>query len=240
MALHPVSRIKLSTQIENQLKDQILTGKWKPGERLPSENELAEIFQVSRVSIRQALQSLSAQGLIETRVGDGSFISQPSIGTFMQDLIPDVYLADDSLRAVLEFRRVFEGPVAELAATRATDEQISHLAILYHQMLETANDVDRNSYYDLSFHMLIGEMTGNPMIIGVYQILNNVLRSSWHEMTAIKGPKTGFFYHERLLSAFRQRDPKLCREIMEEHVTNSWLLFFGDGEQADSSLSSPS
>ena len=61
---------------------------------------------------------------------------------------------------------MFEGPVAELAATRATDEQISQLAILYHQMLETANDVDRNSYYDLSFHMLIGEMTGNPMIIG--------------------------------------------------------------------------
>ena len=140
MALHPVSRVKLSTQIENQLKDQILAGKWKPGERLPSENELAEIFQVSRVSIRQALQALSAQGLIETRIGDGSFISQPSIGTFMQDVIPDVYLADDSLQAVLEFRRVFEGPVAELAATRATDEQISQLAVLYHQMWEYADD----------------------------------------------------------------------------------------------------
>ena len=192
MALHPVSRVKLSTQIENQLKDQILTGKWKPGERLPSENELAEIFQVSRVSIRQALQALSAQGLIETRIGDGSFISQPSIGTFMQDVIPDVYLADDSLRAVLEFRRVFEGPVAELAATRATDEQISQLAVLYHQMWEYADDADKNSYYDLSFHMLIGEMTGNPMITGVYRILNNVLRSSWHRVTASKGPKWVF------------------------------------------------
>ena len=124
MALHPVSRVRLSTQIENQLKDQILTGMLKPGERLPSENELAEIFKVSRVSIRQALQSLAAQGLIETRIGDGSFISQPNIGIFMQDVIPDVYLTDDSLRAVLEFRMLFEGPVAELAATRGTDEQI--------------------------------------------------------------------------------------------------------------------
>lgn len=234
MALHPVSRVKLSTQIENQLKDQILAGKWKPGERLPSENELAEIFQVSRVSIRQALQALSAQGLIETRIGDGSFISQPSIGTFMQDVIPDVYLADDSLRAVLEFRRVFEGPVAELAATRATDEQISQLAVLYHQMWEHADDADKNSYYDLSFHMLIGEMTGNPMITGVYRILNNVLRSSWHRVTASKGPKMGFYYHERLLNAFRQKNPKLCREVMEEHVANSWFLLFGDEEQANS------
>ena len=152
----------------------------------------------------------------------------------MQDVIPDVYLADDSLRAVLEFRRVFEGPVAELAATRATDEQISQLAVLYHQMWEYADDADKNSYYDLSFHMLIGEMTGNPMITGVYRILNNVLRSSWHRVTASKGPKMGFYYHERLLNAFRQKNPKLCREVMEEHVANSWFLLFGDEEQANS------
>ena len=82
--------------------------------------------------------------------------------------------------------------------------------------------------------MLIGEMTGNPMITGVYRILNNVLRSSWHRVTASKGPKMGFYYHEQLLNAFRQKNPKLCREVMEEHVANSWFLLFGDEEQANS------
>ena len=192
MALHPVSRVRLSTQIENQLKDQILTGMLKPGERLPSENELAEIFKVSRVSIRQALQSLAAQGLIETRIGDGSFISQPNIGIFMQDVIPDVYLTDDSLRAVLEFRMLFEGPVAELAATRGTDEQIEELAVLYNQMRNYEDDPSKNSYYDLSFHMLIGEMTGNPMVTGVYRILNGVMRSSWNKVATSQGPRMGF------------------------------------------------
>ena len=165
-------------KLKNQLKDQILAGKWKPGERLPSENELAEIFQVSRVSIRQALQALSAQGLIETRIGDG-FLHQPAHHRYL-------YAGRDP--GCVSGRRFsagragippgFEGPVAELAATRATDEQISQLAVLYHQMWEHADDADKNSYYDLSFHMLIGEMTGNPMITGVYRILNSVLRSS--------------------------------------------------------------
>ena len=67
MDLKPVRRVRLSAQIEEQLKQQLLEGRWKAGERLPSEHELSRIFQVSRVSIRQALQALSAQGLLETR-----------------------------------------------------------------------------------------------------------------------------------------------------------------------------
>lgn len=235
MALHPVSRVKLSTQIEKSTQRSDFGRKveaWVSASLLKMSWQKFSRSAVCRSG--RLWQALSAQGLIETRIGDGSFISQPSIGTFMQDVIPDVYLADDSLQAVLEFRRVFEGPVAELAATRATDEQISQLAVLYHQMWEYADDADKNSYYDLSFHMLIGEMTGNPMITGVYRILNNVLRSSWHRVTASKGPKMGFYYHEQLLNAFRQKNPKLCREVMEEHVANSWFLLFGDESQANS------
>ena len=94
MDLKPVRRVRLSAQIEEQLKQQLLEGRWKAGERLPSEHELSRIFQVSRVSIRQALQALSAQGLIETRSGDGSFVKQPDIRDLMQGSIPDIYLTD--------------------------------------------------------------------------------------------------------------------------------------------------
>lgn len=110
MDLKPVRRVRLSAQIEEQLKQQLLEGRWKAGERLPSEHELSRIFQVSRVSIRQALQALSAQGLIETRSGDGSFVKQPDIRDLMQGSIPDIYLTEDSLRWVMEFRRLLKDP----------------------------------------------------------------------------------------------------------------------------------
>ncbi|MDD3347197.1 FadR/GntR family transcriptional regulator [Oscillibacter sp.] len=226
MSLKPVRRIRLSAQIEEQLKQQILNGKWKAGERLPSEHELSEIFQVSRVSIRQALQSLSAQGLIETRSGDGSYVKQPSIGDFVQGSIPGIYLADDSLRTVMEFRRLFEGPVAELAAARAEEAQIHQLGVLYHGMADTASNISENSSYDFEFHMLIGKMTQNAMIEGIYRVQNTVMRSCWKNIGTAKGTTDGLYYHGRLLEAFRRRDAAACRQIMEEHVNSTWSMFF--------------
>lgn len=179
MDLKPVRRVRLSAQIEEQLKQQLLEGRWKAGERLPSEHELSRIFQVSRVSIRQALQALSAQGLIETRSGDGSFVKQPDIRDLMQGSIPDIYLTEDSLRWVMEFRRLFEGPVAELAAQRATEEQLQQMDILYQRMIHTAaTDIQEHCNCDFEFHMLIGCMAHNPMIEGVYRVQNSVMRAA--------------------------------------------------------------
>lgn len=227
MGLKPVQRIKLSTQIEEQLKQEILDGKWKAGERLPSEHDLSEIFQVSRVSIRQALQSLSAQGLIETRSGNGSFVKQPGIGDLMNDTIPDIYLAEDSLQSVMEFRRVFEGPVAELAAEKATDQQVQQLEALYHQMVDAASDsVLDHSKFDFEFHMLIGKMTQNPMIEAIYRVQNSVLRSCWHKIGNSKGAQSGIYYHGLLLDAFQRRDAAACRKVMEAHVDATWHMFF--------------
>lgn len=227
MDLKPVRRVRLSAQIEEQLKQQLLEGRWKAGERLPSEHELSRIFQVSRVSIRQALQALSAQGLIETRSGDGSFVKQPDIRNLMQGSIPDIYLTEDSLRWVMEFRRLFEGPVAELAAQRATEEQLQQMDILYQRMIHTAaTDIQEHCNCDFEFHMLIGCMAHNPMIEGVYRVQNSVMRSCWSNIGSTKGPELGIHYHGLLLEAFRRRDAAACRKIMDEHVLSTWNLFF--------------
>lgn len=229
MDLKPVHRVRLSAQIEEQLKQQLLEGRWKAGERLPSEHELSKIFQVSRVSIRQALQSLSAQGLIETRSGDGSFVRQPNIGDLLQGSIPDIYLSEDSLRWVMEFRRLFEGPVAEVAAVRATDQQLREMETVYQQMIDTASvDIQAHSNWDFEFHMLVGRMTQNPMVEGVYRVQNSVMRSCWRDIASAKGSQRGIHYHGLLLEAFRSRDAAACRRIMDEHVLSTWDLFFPD------------
>ncbi|WP_295581456.1 FadR/GntR family transcriptional regulator [uncultured Oscillibacter sp.] len=227
MSLKPVQRVKLSAQIEEQMKQQILEGKWRAGERLPSEHELSDIFQVSRVSIRQALQALSAQGLIETRSGDGSFVKQPGLRDLVLGSIPDIYLAEDSLRSVMEFRRLFEGPVAELAATRATDAQLRQMEALYRRMQETAaGNIKEHSGFDFEFHMLIGTMTQNPMVEAIYRVQNSVMRSCWHNIGTTKGTASGLYYHGLLLDAFRRRDAAACRRTMEAHVEATWNMFF--------------
>lgn len=235
MKLKPVQKIKLSAQIEEQLQQQILNGKWKPGERLPSENALCRIFQVSRVSIRQALQSMSAKGLIETRDGNGSFVAQPTIGDYVQQSMPNIYLAEDSLCTVLEFRLLFEAPVAELAATRATDEQLQKMEELYKGMLDTSsNDLQEHSNLDYEMHALIGTMTHNAMVEGVYRVQNSILRSSWHHITTTIGVEKGIYYHGKLLEAFQARNAPLCRALMDEHVHSTWDMLYGENGQISS------
>ena len=77
MKATPVKRISISEQIAQQIKEQIISGELKPGDKLPSENELCKMYQVSRTSVRQALANLSSLDLIETRFGDGSHVKEP-------------------------------------------------------------------------------------------------------------------------------------------------------------------
>ena len=72
----PIKRVSVGEQVFTQLKELLVQGEWKPGEKLPSENELAAQFGVSRITVRQALQKLGALGLVETRLGEGSFVKQ--------------------------------------------------------------------------------------------------------------------------------------------------------------------
>ena len=80
----PVKKSSASDQVFEQLKDNLIQGTWKPGEKLASENELASLFGVSRITIRQALSRLAALGLVETRLGEGSFVAEPKPGMYMQ------------------------------------------------------------------------------------------------------------------------------------------------------------
>lgn len=227
MTFKPVSRVRLSTQIEGQISQQILEGVWKAGEKLPSENELAEIFQVSRVSIRQALQSLSSRGLIETRIGDGSYVRHPGLGDLMESSIPLLYLSDDSFRDVMEFRMLFEGPIAEMAAVRTTEDQLQKMETLYRQMQDSADNPQENSRLDFEFHQLIGEMSGNTMVQAVYHVQNGIMRSSLLNLATKAGTAGGIQYHGLLLEAFRRRDSAECRRVMEEHIRDSWNHYFG-------------
>ena len=79
MALHPVMRNSVSDQVIAQMKENIETGTWTPGQRLPGEMQLCEIFGTSRVTVRNALQKLAGEGLIETRAGDGSYVRKYSL-----------------------------------------------------------------------------------------------------------------------------------------------------------------
>ena len=96
MEIKPIRKVNVGEMVFNQLQDLLIRGEWKPGDRLPSENELAELFHVSRITVRQALQKLSAMGLIETRLGEVSFVRKVDASESMNALVSTLYLDNAS------------------------------------------------------------------------------------------------------------------------------------------------
>lgn len=192
----PVKKSSASDQVFEQLKDNLIQGTWKPGEKLASENELASLFGVSRITIRQALSRLAALGLVETRLGEGSFVAEPKPGMYMQSIIPAVFLgssiSDDFERELLEFRVVNEVATAKLAVDHATDEDLEKLTYLRNEMVRAAerNDIARYTGADFQFHEAISAMTHNSIVMAVHSILSDALQPQHPFLTSVVGWRT--------------------------------------------------
>ena len=222
MEITPIKRTKLNDEVFLQMKQLLSAGVWKPGERIPSEFELCDRFGVSRITVRQALQNLTSIGLIETRPGKGRYVCEPEVGQLMQQLSPAVYLGEDSILQVNEFREMLDVWSAKLAALRATDEEVESLRQNYEAMKRCAAAENWAGFadLDLQFHVLIGAMTRNSLISHTYAILHDALQSSMHRIVA-QMEDTGLAYHRRLIAAIAERDSAAAEQIARDHLENN-------------------
>ena len=171
--LNKVVKISLSDQVCTMLRDNISCGDFPVGSRLPSETELAELFGVSRLTVRMALQKLSAQGLTITKPGDGTFVKKFDIAEYL-DEVSDVTMKPDMLDSVLEFRQCLESTSIALAIERASDEDFLELEALlekmkpfYYDCTEPENiwreRLDQYLELDFQFHATICKLSGNAL-----------------------------------------------------------------------------
>lgn len=225
MSINKVNKQNISDLILQQMKEQILNGEWKSGEKLPSENELTELFGVSRISVRQALQKLTAIGLIETKIGEGSFVKKLSPGIAMNHLIPTLYLSSNSLNEVLEFRKIIEGRVVELACLKAVQEDIDNLEKIYFNMEKFKDDLEKFAQEDYNFHIALSNITKNSIIIHLYAIIHEELSMAFKEIITIRGNKAGLYYHKLILDAMKEKNCEKAKKFMDEHMEDLFQTF---------------
>ncbi len=223
--IEKIQKINVGEQVYNQLRKMIFDGVWKPGDKLPSEHELTSSFGVSRVTIRQALQWLAAQNIVETRLGEGSFVRELGFDMNMQQVLPAMYLSDDSLREVCEFRQYTESGTAALAAERATAQDVQNLWDNYAEMCKEGIDIDRYVEVDLDFHYMLTCITGNAVMMTMQRILADALKKSITDMTGIAGRDNGLTYHKRIIRAIENGDVEDARNQMNEHLESAYHLF---------------
>lgn len=225
MNIKPIKRVKVGEQVFQQLKAILINGEWRPGDKVPSENELAEQFDVSRITVRQALQRLGALGLIETRRGEGSFVKEINVGNSMNALIPTIYLGENTELEIIEFRAIIETECAALAAERANEKDIEDLQVIWDRMNECKVNSDSKGFgeADLDFHFKIAEITKNPLIIKTNLILRDVLEHAMRTTIDKMGFEGGLYYHKKLIEEIGAHDAKAASKTMREHIKKNKL-----------------
>jgi len=208
----------LRTQVYIKLKEQIMRGIWKEGEKLPSEHELCAKFGVSRVTIRAAIQQLEILGLLEVKQGEGTFVR--NIATMKTVDAFNSVLASQSRQdivVILEYRKIIEKGSVGLAQEKMTHQDIQDLEKIYLHMV-SSKDVGDYTKADWDFHYKIAEIARNSVLIKVYEFLREILSVSLTEELNMLGQRWGIKQHRAIIDSLKSGGKRKSETLMEKHI----------------------
>lgn len=215
---------RLSDRLAALLGEQIDTGTLRPGERLPTEAQLALAHGVSRTVVREAVHQLKSRGLVRSRQGSGVFVALESANRSLA-FDPSVLASVQAVVHVIEVRRVLEGEIAALAARRATRAQVAVLRRAL-KAIDAAVAAGRDGVLeDLAFHRALGECTGNPQFSLLLGFLEQYLREAMRITRGNEARRPDFMdavrsEHHAIVEAIAARDPAAARRRATGHVSH--------------------
>lgn len=212
-------REPISLEIARRLVEYLLSGQVTPGERIPSERQLAQDLGVGRSAVREAIKSLALLGLLEVRQGDGTYLWRVNTGLPIQKIEWGLLLGVNRTRDVVEARRHLELVVAGLAAERRDAAMVRSLQGLYAEMEAAASDPDRFVAADVAFHLQIAEATGNEVLFRMMSSISELLRDWITRVMRVEGNfQPSLAEHEVVLAAIVAGDAAAARSAMLAHM----------------------
>lgn len=225
MTANKVQVPRISDAVASSLEKRILEGSLKPGDRLPPERELATELGVSRPSLREAIQKLASKGMLQSRQGGGTYVTDRLEQTF-SDPWQAMMGSHPNLREdLLEFRRMLEGQAAEWAAERATEADLQRLEQAFAAMTEAfaSDDLERRSTTDIAFHQAVGEAAHNALIghlsAALLRLMHDNIRLNLGELKTVPSATSLLSnQHAAIFAAIRDHKPAEARSAAETHI----------------------
>jgi GntR family transcriptional regulator, transcriptional repressor for pyruvate dehydrogenase complex len=219
--LEPVHRSRIYEEIIEQVQKLIRDGQLKPGDQLPPERTLAEIFKVSRASVREALRALEQRGLIEGKQGGGTFVRAPSAEALIQPLASALLASRRELVDILDVRQMLEPEIARRAAARATGEQLARMQQLLGRQREKVLRGESYVSEDSEFHYCLAVACDNAVLLELLNVIMDLLQES--RATLLQSPeraRRSLEGHRQILEAVQQRDPEAAYQATLAHVND--------------------
>ncbi len=218
-----VVKTSISKQIAEQIRDAIVSGQLEIGDRLPTEDELAQRYGVSRPSVREALKRLAAQNLVRARRGPtgGNFVVRPSFDELAESLSGAATLligiGELGIEEIIEARRVLQRSCLELAVTNATESDIRQLETALARQQNPQISDEAFCQADVAFHRALVDATGNGMLRFVmYTVLDALIPVANMVVTVVRKRGDILDLHARMLEQLRRRDTDALKATMDE------------------------
>lgn len=211
----------LRHEVAEYIKKLIEQGKIKPGDRLPTEREMAEKFGVSRTVIRDAVKTLTGIGVLQVRHGVGIFAATPDSQLIAQQLSSLLYYDHDTISNLFEVRMVLETSAAGWAAERHSDEDLNKIGenLEIHQKVINKGDSATLGEIDRCFHMLVARSTKNPVTIRLMGNLLDLFQVSNRQTLSIPGrAMQSVQEHSTIFQAIAGKNKDMARENMKIHL----------------------
>ncbi|MGE5449776.1 MAG: FadR/GntR family transcriptional regulator [Methanomassiliicoccales archaeon] len=225
MDFKPIKPKKIYEEIVSQLQDMMVEGLYNPGDKLPSEREMAEVLGVSRPSVREAITALAAMGILEVRPGEGTFVAHTSDRETIKSLAMILAVERNSLAELMEVRRILECEAAAMAAGRANNEDIELMEDLLTSMKATAERREQGVEFDLQFHFAVAQATHNRVLHRLINTLDELMHQTFilnrQEMYSSPGVANRIISeHEAILDGIKNHQPRAARQGMNSHLSH--------------------
>jgi GntR family transcriptional repressor for pyruvate dehydrogenase complex len=215
----PIDKTSLSEEIAGQIMRLISTGDLTPGQKLPSERELRLRFGVGRSSLREALRCLTIVGVLETRAGEGTYLSLNRDKFIGKVLEWRVATERRNVENLMKVRLALETETASNAALHTSEEQVHELEAALDEMKNALGDSQRFVEADVAFHLLIAKASSNDLIFDLLSLIRSQLQRAFLALGNWPGsPQLALDEHYRILDAIRKRDAESAMALMREHI----------------------
>jgi GntR family transcriptional repressor for pyruvate dehydrogenase complex len=214
-----LSKSTLVDDVAEAIRQQILAGEIEPGEFLPTRKQLAAQFGVGLSTVQEAIQALSAVGMLASRAGKGTWVREDALDVLIHPEAVRTRLGELNAEKVYEARGVIEVALTEMAAKRATGEDIERIWQAMREMEACIHDTEDFVRADLDFHLAVARASKNELLEQFYHLSRKLLMEVIREMVSLPHVQQDSIPYQRAIAeAIARKDAAAARRAAEEHM----------------------
>jgi GntR family transcriptional repressor for pyruvate dehydrogenase complex len=221
MKIKSIKRTSAADEVFRILHEWILSDRLKPGDKLPSQDELARQFNVSRNTLREAIYKLTVMGLLTAKQGIGTVVNITTASSYITSLSDHLLLKPATVRDFIEARVIVEQAAVRLAGTRANSDDIEDLNDIIKQQIAAFNKGDVENFVELDskFHMELARISGNNVLLKFLETTRELLHKFIAEVSHLPGAiESAINYHRKIVEFLSIKDNKKAVEKMRDHL----------------------